>query len=251
MPADAPQCALAAKAVDPAAPERIVEKRRAIARDARAAHFPPVHAVGRCQQLHIVIVPAGHLVASRSIGVVEVEPDRRGVAPSMRDDVGVADDVQLGLVPDAAVVRCGVAGVLQVAAHVPHLEELLARIVEHAVAEGHCSRIRSRLRPLRVLVVLFPLGRRRQHRIVRMVVGTMERSRQGRFFDEEVVDEQLSSQVDWHHSRPIDQVRRRYRRSRQAVMPRRPGLRETDAVVQRFRLASSGRDARERARSRE
>ena len=169
----------------------------------------------------------------------------------MRDDVGVADNVQRGLVPGDAVARCGVTGVLRVAAHVPHLENPIARVIEHAVAEGHCGGIRSRLRPLRVLVVFFPGGRRPQHRIVRMVVGTMKRSRQGRFFDEEVVDEQLSSQVDWHHSRPIDQVRRRYRRSRQAVMTRRPGLRETDAVVQRFRLASSGRDARERARSRE
>jgi hypothetical protein len=45
--------------------------------------------------------------------------------------------VQLGLVPGDAVLRRGVARVARAAGHVPHLEQLVRRVVPDAVAERH------------------------------------------------------------------------------------------------------------------
>ena len=183
----------------------------------------------------IVIVIRRHLVAPRSIAFVR---GRATPWPS-RDASAIVMFVPLttssaGFSHVIAVVREREARVLRVAAHVPHLEQAVLRVVEDAVAEGHRRGIRSRFRALGVFVVFFPARRGPEDRIRRMIVGTVEDALERRLFDQEVVDEQLPADVDRHDIRTIDEVRRPYRRRLEAAALGRPRCRQADAVVQRF-----------------
>jgi len=190
-----------------------------------------VDAVGRDELLEVVVVPRRELVAPGGIRFVEIDPRRRRIAVAADDDVRALGDVEHRPLPADAVGRRRVARVLDVAAHVPHLEDAVFRVVEDAVAERHRRRVHVRLRPIGVRISPLPRRRRREYRTGRMVFGAMKRAHERRPLDQEIVDEQLAAEIDRNDGGRVDVVRRRDRRRRKAAHPRRPGIGELNAVV--------------------
>ena len=102
-------------------------------------------------------------------------------------------------------------GVLLIPGHVPHLEQALGRIEEHAVAVDHGRGARRRLGGGRVGILDLPWPFGRQHWIRRVIGRLVDGAIQRRFFDQEVVHEQLPADVDVDHVRRAREVRRRAR----------------------------------------
>ena len=140
--ADGDSRRIVAQAEAPDAAERVVEKRRAIAggaggADRRVQCMPSARCTARARRCRTTPTScSGARIASR-----QIEPHRARVAHGRVDDVGAGDDVERGRCPRDAVGRRRQAGSRAVAGHVPHLEQAVARIEEHAVAEHHRGRI--------------------------------------------------------------------------------------------------------------
>jgi hypothetical protein len=165
-------------------------------------------------------------------------------------DVRAGDDVERRLAPVDAILGEGVAGILRIPTHVPHLEEAVLRVVEDAVAEHHRGRIRSRVRALGILVVFLPARRRPQHRVRRMIFWPVEDALERGLLDEKVVHEQLTAKIDRDDIGTVDQVRRHDRRRLELAPSRRPRRRQPDAVVERVRRRRVRAARRERGRQR-
>ena len=163
-----------------------------------------------------------------------IEPDGVRIARLGMHDVRALDDVEDGAIPANAVAGRGEAGVHAVAAHVPHLEEAILRVEEDAVAEDHRGRIGLGLGAIGVFVALFPRRLRPQHRTCGMELGAMECAGERGLLDQEIVDEQLTAEIDGNDRGRIGEVRRFDRLGCEVTIVRRPRRAEADAVVERF-----------------
>jgi hypothetical protein len=159
---------------------------------------------------------AEHLVALGRIALLQVEPDRAGVARAGLHEIGTPNDIQFRLLPRKAVFRRGIGGAAL--RQVPHFEELGPRIVEDAVAEDHAAG---------------------EDRVLFIILRQVVRSRQRGVRDEEVIDEELSTDVDRNHGRRRREIGRRHRLAVNIRDTRWPGRWQADAVVKH--LAVRGR----------
>ena len=155
-----------------------------------------------------------HLEALLRILLLEVEPDGRGIAPAGLDDVRAGLDIERGLRPADPVLRRRVAGGPARPAHVPHLEEALPRIEPNAIGEDHREGVPPRIE------LPGPLWLEDGAR--GMVRGEVVHAVERRLLDEEIVDEELTSDVDGNHFRGGDEIGRPHGLPRQLLDPRRP-----------------------------
>ena len=217
IPANAIQLrVVVTQAEAPTIAKRIEEAGAAIAGRPRITAIGPANAIGRRRQVQRRVAlhrRPRHLESRRGISFVEIEPHRAGVAAMFADDVGAGDDVCGAARPRDAVRRCGEGGVLLVAGHVPHLEDAIGGIEEHAVAEDHRGGTGRGLRHGRVRIVDLPRLLGREQRVRRVIHGLVKVAMQRRLFDQEVVDEQLPADVDVDDLRRAREVGRAFGRS--------------------------------------
>ena len=219
----------AANTIHPDLAEGVVEDGGAVA-DARGNRhrLTPVDPIRRAEQpqapMPAALVMHGRkqLVSPRGILLEEVEPDGVRIARLFLDDVRARQHVQRRLFPVNAVLAGGVTGGHAVAAEVPHLEELVGRVVPDAVAEDHGGGLCA-----------FSVGRRvcLQHRTGRMILRPVEGSLQRGLFHQKVVDQQLPPHVDGDHFRRVLEIGHRHHLAIQLFQLRRPLLGQADAVV--------------------
>ena len=100
-----------------------------------------------------------------------------------------------------AVVRLGQTQVLDITAHVPHTELLPLRVVPDAATVG--ARRRQAARAFAHLPRLIVC----QHRVRRVIDWLVKPTRQVGLFDQEIVHEQLSSDVDRNDVRRLFEIR--------------------------------------------
>lgn len=230
----------AAQRIHPLAAKRIVEHRRAVVRLAADAELRPVDAVRRLVE---TVRPrrAGRRDEEPPIGIGIV----RGVvgkdAPAVErivpeELVRALDDVKLGTRPGESVLRLGVAERIHPPRLVPHAEDLAERIPPDAATD------RRRIRGLAIAALLqlvdlsLQVGFGRHDGIALVLDGLEEAAHdvRGRR-DEKVVHKELSADVNRDDGRRMLEVRRLEGPfARISRLPRRPGLRQFDAVVERL-----------------
>jgi len=232
---------------DPDLAEGIVEGGRPVVARPGPLDLPaPADAVRRIVKHQAAprgLAEAEHLEPPAGILRRVVQPNRVGVPIARVHDVRARLDQQGRLDPAQAVFRDGVAGAVQRAAHVPHLEALVFRVVPDPVAIG------NRVRPVISFPALiriafgFPRPIRPENRIALVGNRPVELALQGRFLDQEVIHEQLPAHVDGNHGGGMRQVRHGHRLARIGVHLRRPAVRKDDPVIEPLsRTCPRGKD---------
>ena len=242
-----------AQAPDPLAEERVVEHRRAVVVQACVAQKAPADAVARdvCGAARGVAARRdadAPIVVGRVRVVAGEHAERVGPLVGQHDVVAVASHGRT--FPDESVLRLRQADASAPARHVPHAETPPRGIPPHAAARHAAPRRRL---VHRIPITPFgPLGERlvaqfgvqcalgprlRPHHGIPLVLdGLAERTHDAvRRFNQEIVHEQLSPEVDRNHLRDVVRLKvgRLDRILVLRVNLRRPFLRQHDAVVER------------------
>jgi hypothetical protein len=169
-----------------------------------------------------IAVSAKHLVSTLRILLFQIQPDDGGIPTIRLDNVGSLLHMEGRLLPVDAVPGGGIARGAHVAAHVPHFEQMILRIIPYAIAEDHSRG---------VLPFILPGPVWFENWIVRVIPGCMVGSLKRCRVDEKVIDKELSSHVYWDDIRGICQVRRSHGLQRERFYLRRPGRWQTNTIV--------------------
>ena len=234
-----------AKTVDPLVAERVVKQGGSIAAGPGRGHRrSPVNSIRGVPHGHIdpaaFVAALGddqHLVGSLGVLLQLIPPDQIAVAAAIENDVGARHNVERGFVPGDPVRAGGVADASRVAAHVPHLEDILGGVVPDAIAEDHGTGLVGR-RDLPSSASLRP-----KDRAGRVERGLVVRPLQSRLVDEKIIDEELPADVDGDDLGGPLEIGNRHGLAGELLDLGRPLVGQHDAVVQG--LACIGRQRAE------
>ncbi len=197
--------------------------------------------------VHVVLLhDAEHLEASRRILVEEIEPGCAGIAPQAvcvwQNDIGAGHNIEQRLLPVNAVLAGGITGCVvnrllgDGRAPIPRLEKLVLGNKPDAIAEDTGSGA-------------FPRFVRTEDGTGLMIGREMMRALERRILDEEIVHEQLTSDIDGNDFGRELQIRWLGERSaREFLWMRWPVVRQDDAVGQRLRCKGCGSEKQKEKR---